>query len=236
MFDFSQIDEVRLGRGQHSSPEAGMCFMEMVSWFAGEKHSDQPKCACPVLGAYGIRLNDSMPDDLRDRLLKPLVPLIAGTADKASEHRRAEFLAMWAVNRVLPILLRARGFADHAKACEDARTLAQAKSAANAADADAAAYAAADAAAYAASASAAAYAASASAAADAAAYAASASAAYAASASAADAAAYAASAAKIWKAAAEGLRHAILIGRHDGFSEMENIIVERRQKLRELVG
>jgi hypothetical protein len=224
MFDFSQIDEVRLGRGQHSSPEAGMCFMEMVSWFAGEKHSDQPKCACPVLGAYGIRLNDSMPDDLRDRLLKPLVPLIAGTADKASEQQRAEFLAMWAVNRVLPILLRARGFADHAKACEDARTLAQAKSAANAADADAAAYAAADAAAYAA--------------ADAAAYAASASAAaYAASASAAaDAAAYAASAAKIWKAAAEGLRHAILIGRHDGFSEMENIIVERRQKLRELVG
>jgi hypothetical protein len=217
MFDFSQIDEVRLDRGQHSSPEAGMCFMEMVAFFAGEKHSDQPKCACPVLGAYGIRLNDSMPDDVRDRLLKPLVPLIAGTADKASEQQRAEFLAMWAVNRVLPILLRARGFADHAKACEDARTLAQANSAANAASNAASTT---DAAAYAA------YAAYAAAnAADAAA-------------AAADAAYAAANAAdeRIWEVAVEGLRRAILIGRHDGFSEMENIIVERRQKLRELVG
>ena len=94
-FDFSQITEVRLGSGAHESPEQGLCFMEMVAWFAGEKHSDRPECACPVLGSYGIAANDSMPDEARDRLLKPLVPLIAGTRGTwQDEHNRARFLAM----------------------------------------------------------------------------------------------------------------------------------------------
>jgi hypothetical protein len=109
-FDFSTIKEIKLAKGGHASPDEGLCFLELAAFFAGEKHSDKPECACPVLGAYGIRLNDSMPDDIRDRLLKPLVPMIVGTRDKDSEAQRAEFLVMWATNKVLPISLRERGF------------------------------------------------------------------------------------------------------------------------------
>jgi hypothetical protein len=241
-YDFSQITEVKLGSGSHESANDGLCFMEMAAWFAGEEHSDKPDCACPVLGAYGIRLNDAMPDDLRDRLLKPLVPQIVGTRDKASEQRRAKFLAMWAINKVLPIILRLRGFESHALACEKAKGLSEAKSAANAA------YAAADAAAAAAYASAAdaaaaaAYASAADAAANAAnaAYAANDAAnaaAYAANAAdAADAAAYAANAAakeQIFTVSVDGLREAIKLGRNEGLM-IDGLFAERREKLREL--
>ncbi len=246
MFDFGTIDEVKLARGKHISPSDGLCFLEMVSWFAGEAHSDKPECACPVLGAYAIRLNDGMPDDMRDRLLKPLVPLISGTRDSASELLRAEFLAMWAANRILPIVLRKQGFADHAAPCKNARTLAEAHDAANVA-AKAAAKAVAVCAAYAAdSAKSTAWAVTAILAAIRpailAAYVAKATAyAVAAAGHAADVAKATAwvanaanAAAEAWTLAVEGLRQAILIGRHDGFDVAEPVLIKRREKLREL--
>jgi hypothetical protein len=259
-YDFNSITEVRLDSGAHESPEQGMCFMEMVAWFAGEKHSDKPDCASNVLGTYGIGLNDRMPDDVRDRLLKPVVPMIAGTFDPANEQPRAKFLAMWSVNKVLPIILRLRGYEELAVRCEAAKDLVEARSAAYAADAAADAANAADAAAYAANAAAyaaadAANAANAAYAANAAAYAAAdaanaANAAYAANAAAyaaadaanaADAAAYAANAAayaaadaeQIWRCAVDGLRGAIQIGRCDGFGTAD--LPARHTALRELV-
>ena len=188
MFDFSKIEEIRLSEGAHESAAEGVCFMEAISFFAGEKHSDHPECACPVLTSYGITLNDWMPDGIRNRLLRPLVPLVAGTRDKDNGLKRAEFLAVWATNKVLPIILRERGFTGHAEACEDARTLDEAASAASAAAYANAAYAA------------------------------------------------AANSAEIWTVAVEGLRQAILIGRHDGFCIADAILAERHEKLKELVG
>ncbi len=199
IYDFSQIDEIKLAVGSHTSPNDGLCFMEMVAFFAGEKHSDKPDCACPVLGAYGIALNDRMPADVRDQLLKPLVPLVAGTRDKASEQKRVEFLTLWETNKVLPIVLRDRGFNDHARACEQATSLNEARAAANAANA-------ADAAANAANTAA----------------------------NAAANTAVNAAAAEIWQVAVEGLRQAILIGRHDGLTAAVPVIVQRREALREL--
>jgi hypothetical protein len=212
-FDFSRITEVRLAEGGHKNPNDGLCFMEMAAWFAGEKHSDKPECACPVLGAYGIRLNDRMPDDVRDWLLKPLVPMIVGTRDKDSEVKRAEFLAMWATNKILPIILRERGLLKEAEACESAASLSEAKAAAAAADAAAFAAASAEiAATYAASA--AAYAAT-----------------YAAFAATYANAANADAAEHIWTVAVEGLRQAILIGKHEGLVLPGPVFAERRQRL-----
>ena len=129
MFDFMNVTEVRLAEGHHESAAAGMCFMEMVAWFAGEKHSDRPACACPVLGRYGIELNDTMPDAMRDRLLKPLVPMIAGTrGTSADELARARFLTMWNVNKIMPIYLRVYQLAPLDKlatACEQASSVDQ---------------------------------------------------------------------------------------------------------------
>lgn len=230
MFDFSQIEEVRLAKGNHTSAAEGMCFMEMTAWFAGEKHSDKPECACPLLGTYGIRLNDEMPDDVRDRLLKPLVPLIAGTRDRDSEQSRAEFLAIWSVTKILPVVLWQCGFDELARRCERAATLSEAKHAANAAyiavaAASPAVYVAANAAYIAHRATA---------------NAAVANAAVANAADAADAAAAAAAYAaytytdQIWEVAVEGFRQAILIGRHDGFDVAESVLSDRRAKLLEL--
>jgi hypothetical protein len=244
-YDFSNITEVKLAHGSHDAPEQGMCFMEMVAWFAGEDHSDKPKCACRVLGAYGINLNDNMPDALRDRMLKPLVPAIAGTiGTRDDQQARAEFLVRWTVNRILPISLRAVGCNDAADQCEKAVSVQEVKDAADAAKAAGyAAYAADAADAAKAAAYAAAYAADAADAADAAkaaAYAAAyaAYAAYAADAAkaaayAADAAAYAADA-EIFEIAVEGLRQAILIGPHEGFNSMINL-AQRHDELRALV-
>jgi hypothetical protein len=89
------FEEVKLSAGSHSGREEGMCVMELVAFYAGEPHGDNPECACPVLGAYARRLNDCMPDDIRDRLLKPLVPLLAETRDRDKALKRGQFLAEW---------------------------------------------------------------------------------------------------------------------------------------------
>ena len=132
-FDFSSIQEVKLGHGAHKSAAEGMCFMEMVAWFAGEAHSDKPACACIVLGRYGMALNDRMPNDLRDELLKPLVPMIAGTSGSLDDRiARARFLAMWSINKVLSALMRRRGQEALAIACEIATDIPEARAAAQA--------------------------------------------------------------------------------------------------------
>lgn len=122
-FDFTSIPQLELSVGEHPTPEEGVCFYEAVAFFAGEPHSDRPKCACPVLTAYGISLNDNMPDDLRNRLLIPMIGRVAGTRDESSERARAEFLAMWAVNKILPLALRAEDFEAQAQALERADSL-----------------------------------------------------------------------------------------------------------------
>lgn len=132
-YDFNSITEVMLASGSHKNPKEGMCAMEMVAWFEGEPHSDKPACASAVLCAYVIRFNDRMPNEVRNRLLKPMLPFLAGTFEPASEQKRAGFLAMWAVNKVLPIILRQRGFDKLAKRCEAAKDLQEADAAAYAA-------------------------------------------------------------------------------------------------------
>lgn len=222
MTDYTKIEAygpLRLRKGKGGSWDNGLCLMETVHWLsgakdAGETPSDRPECACPVLGAFAIRLNDSLNDRNRQKLLLLALPL---TGTRSPEHKkvRAGFLVMAVINRILPQAFEKR-WPEHAKAMREAETLQEARevclsakkdasadaasayanayanaaNAANAAAADAAAAAAADAA------SAAAYAAAAdaaAAAADAHAYADAAADAYAADAYAA--AAYAAAAA-----------------------------------------
>lgn len=108
MYDFSSVTEVTLDAGGHPDPAAGMCLMEMVAWFAGDRHTDSPACACDVLGAFGRSLNDNMPDAQRDALLKPLVPRLLGSASPAHRAPRAEILAWFAVREIaVPALLAA---------------------------------------------------------------------------------------------------------------------------------
>src|SRR5690606_38551030 len=88
-----------LAAGAHESTEAGMCVMEAVANVAGEKHTDRPECAWPVLAAFLRTWNDSITDDApRTELLAPLVPRLVGSRRTAAvEQRRAELALDWFV-------------------------------------------------------------------------------------------------------------------------------------------
>ena len=143
-------NEIKLETGNHPAGNAA-CLMEMTALLAGEKHTDRPQCACPVITSFAMRLNDVLPDDLR-QMLKPYAPAFINTRDGHEKERR-EYLVLRAVNVFAPFWLRLTGKPEliaHAERCEGARTLEEASKAAvearSAAAYAAAAYAAADAA------------------------------------------------------------------------------------------
>ena len=51
------LDAVRLASGRHSSPDDGMCVMDLASYLAHEPFSDHPKCASPVI-AFAVVTED----------------------------------------------------------------------------------------------------------------------------------------------------------------------------------
>ena len=110
------IEHYPLQRGAHPSRDDGMCAMEMVAWLAGEAHSDEPECACPVLAALVRACNDAMTDHARNRYLRPLVPLLVNTrASAAIERVRGMLVVDFLVRTLLPRDLRLRGRADEAR-------------------------------------------------------------------------------------------------------------------------
>jgi hypothetical protein len=66
-----------LSRGKHRNPRKGACFMEMVSYLAGEKWSDHPACTHPLLAALARLVNDHTSDPGRQNLVD-LVPSVIG--------------------------------------------------------------------------------------------------------------------------------------------------------------
>ncbi len=125
-----------LKHGAHSSPEAGVCAMEMVAFLERLPHSDAPECTCPVIAAYVRGINDMLPDGERNRLL-PYLPRLVGTVAPQHQQARAEYLTWRAVRVFAPMALRAVGLYDHAAKLEAQTDLRDATRAA----ADAAAYA-----------------------------------------------------------------------------------------------
>ncbi len=104
-----RIQQFPLSSGSHGpNDDINACVMEAVAWVAGEPWSDHPKCACPVITAFMVSWNDSLPTDAdRDRLLKPLIPLIVGTrSTPAVEMRRSTMAADWLIRTYTPAWLR----------------------------------------------------------------------------------------------------------------------------------
>src|SRR6266702_835429 len=108
-----KLDGLVLASGGHSMREQGVCLLEAVAWMAGENHSDHPACVCPVLGALGRRVNDRLPDDLRQQLI-PLVPHMIGTRGDGLTVKRAFFAARWVLTFAVPYALDAVGETDYA--------------------------------------------------------------------------------------------------------------------------
>ena len=126
----SNFVPLKLSSGGHAYPEHGLCLFEMVAFYAGEPHSDSPTCVCPVLRDFGVRLNDGlMSDELRNELLLPLVGLLAGTYDPASEEVRGQHLMLVAINHFIPLIYSRIGQPEAAFECSRATTLSEAHAA-----------------------------------------------------------------------------------------------------------
>jgi hypothetical protein len=110
----------KLARGPHApdDPDQDVCLVEAAIIAAGferrrvRRATDCPPCFSRVLAQYAIRLNDSMPDDLRNELLLPFVTRLAGTANSAEvESARAAFIAVRTVNTIIAYMLQGmRGY------------------------------------------------------------------------------------------------------------------------------
>jgi hypothetical protein len=92
--------------------------MEAAAYIAGERHTDKPQCVSPVITAFMIGWNDGLPSDAeRDRLLKPLLPLVLHTRTRAAdEETRAWMATDWLVRVHTPVWLDLAGLGDHARA------------------------------------------------------------------------------------------------------------------------
>ncbi|MFF0250640.1 hypothetical protein [Streptosporangium sandarakinum] len=106
---------VTLTPGDHSTREDGVCLLEAAAWIAGEPHSDEPRCVSPVLTTYGRQLNDALPDDKR-QLLRPLIPLMIGTAGDGRDEARSYLALDWLIRTYTAEWLSVAGFAPQAAA------------------------------------------------------------------------------------------------------------------------
>lgn len=105
---FRQLDLVpRVGERRESE----LCVMSLVALLAGERHTDRPVTACPVIAAYAIKVNDTIDCDTRQDL-KLLATRIMGTND-GRHGERAWLLARVCVNEVFPLLMEDVGAPPH---------------------------------------------------------------------------------------------------------------------------
>jgi hypothetical protein len=107
------LSELHLDTSSHSTRDDGVCLLEAVAWFAGEKHTDRPSCVSPVLRDFGISLNDRFPDDKR-QLLVPLIPELVGTAGDGHDEARGYLALDWLVRTFTPAWLDLAGLAESA--------------------------------------------------------------------------------------------------------------------------
>jgi hypothetical protein len=109
------LDTITLEAGKHYSLDAGACVMELTSYVAGEPWSDHPACASPVIAAFMRSWNDTLNDEDRNRLLKPYVTRLVGTASTPEvEDARAWMALDWLVRVHTPAWLRLAGLHDQA--------------------------------------------------------------------------------------------------------------------------
>jgi len=94
-----------LSRGKHRNPRKGACFMEMVSYLAGERWSDHPACTHPLLAALARLVNDHTSDAGRGNLVE-LAPSVIGltSADPHVDVR----IALRAAITALPVVSEER--------------------------------------------------------------------------------------------------------------------------------
>ncbi len=94
-----------LSRGKHRNPRRGACFIELASFLAGERWSDHPGCAHPLLAALARQVNDRASDADRQRLAGLIPSVIGLTSD--DPHLDA-LIALRCATTALPVVAAER--------------------------------------------------------------------------------------------------------------------------------
>jgi hypothetical protein len=117
---WARINSLGLSPGKHSSIREGCNVMEAASYLAGRPWSSTPSCVAPIITVFLQRWNDDLTsDELRNRLLKPLIPAIIGTSrDPCHEEVRSWMCVDWIVREYAPAFLRLAGLEELARQIE----------------------------------------------------------------------------------------------------------------------
>lgn len=114
----ARLDAITLEEGSHE-PNGTYCVMEFAAWLANEPWSDRPQCVSPVIAQFARSWNDTLPTLDRNRLLKPLVVEMIGTATTAADEETRAWLATdWLCRVQTPAWLRLAGLTADAQALE----------------------------------------------------------------------------------------------------------------------
>jgi hypothetical protein len=81
---------VRLTKGKHSSPQQGVCVMELASMLAGEPFTDQPSSVSRPLAAFLRMYNDTVNDRRRQDLYAYASKAVGTASSQRVEHYRLE--------------------------------------------------------------------------------------------------------------------------------------------------
>jgi hypothetical protein len=105
------LTTVTLRHGSHTdAADVGIngCAMEWASYLANEPWSDKPKCVDVYIRAFMISWNDTISsDELRTKLLAPLVPLTLNTRGSDALMLRRMWLGIdWDIRVRTPAMLR----------------------------------------------------------------------------------------------------------------------------------
>jgi len=91
------IKPIRLTVGHSSDPSKGSCVMDVVSYINGDRNvTDHPECACPVITAFAIRINDRLADADRQKLLGYVTRIAGSRAGRDITVQRALMCANFA--------------------------------------------------------------------------------------------------------------------------------------------
>jgi hypothetical protein len=85
-----EIETLRLAPGSHSSPQEGVCVVELASLLGGESFSDRPRCVCPVIAGFLRSFNDRASHADRQRLAPYADRAVGSRADRRVTHTRRD--------------------------------------------------------------------------------------------------------------------------------------------------
>ena len=130
--------ELKSGSHEWPGPGGGTCINEAAIVASGfeyksvGEHADCPPCFSPVISAYLISINDSMPDEIRQKLMRFVTRLSGSSDTPAVEQQRLEYIILETVKRIVSLSMDAVNLTAMAAMCRSVVTLDDARKAAEA--------------------------------------------------------------------------------------------------------